>query len=530
MKKILLSTLVFVISFICSINAEIYHVKKDGNDNNNGLSWQNSFVTIQKALNIAKSSDEIWVAEGLYHPTYDYNLNIGDRGKHFRLKSGVAIYGGFSNTGNPGFEEKKPLINKTIICGDLKEDDYWNEQTKSWDNRNDNCYHLFYHPINENFKQNTILDGFTIQNGNANDADSVHIFGGAIFNNENDFQINNCILKNNFAFSGGAIESDNSYLIINNSYFLSNIALNSGGGICALRSKLNITNCVIAENTAMNVMGGGIYAYFTLTKYSEMEIINCTITNNISKSPGGGILIGSQTQMDLDFDPGNTYIFNTILYGNKSQELDKSNELYVAYTGSGLGGTNTGKTTLDYCLLGSGISSVSGGIDEKYCLKYTDPQFVSIGENPYSIKNNSSCIDNGNNDYVNEEYDIRGKGYLRKLNGKDGKQDGLVDIGAYEFNFNIDDVEVKETDFQNNISVYPNPAGDYIEINLETFDPTLKRGVDEGYDIQIFDMLGINVSLAGGRIKGGGRINISNLSPGMYFIKIGNKVEKFVKM
>jgi hypothetical protein len=42
-------------------------------------------------------------------------------------------------------------------------------------------------------------------------------------------------------------------------------------------------------------------------------------------------------------------------------------------------------------------------------------------------------------------------------------------------------------------------------------------------------MLGIAVSTAGGGIKEGGRIDISNLSPGIYFIKIGNRVEKFVK-
>jgi hypothetical protein len=43
-------------------------------------------------------------------------------------------------------------------------------------------------------------------------------------------------------------------------------------------------------------------------------------------------------------------------------------------------------------------------------------------------------------------------------------------------------------------------------------------------------MLGINVSPAGGGIKEGGIINITNLAPGIYFIKIGNKIVKFVKM
>jgi hypothetical protein len=79
-----------------------------------------------------------------------------------------------------------------------------------------------------------------------------------------------------------------------------------------------------------------------------------------------------------------------------------------------------------------------------------------------------------------------------------------------------------------NVIITPNPASDYIEIS--SLIPTLKRGVEECSEIQIFDMLGVNLSPAGGGIKGGGRIDISNLAPGIYFIKIGNRVEKFVKM
>jgi hypothetical protein len=93
--------------------------------------------------------------------------------------------------------------------------------------------------------------------------------------------------------------------------------------------------------------------------------------------------------------------------------------------------------------------------------------------------------------------------------------------------------DVKEyTNKNDRISISPNPAGDYIEIS--SINPTLKRGVDEGSVIQIFDMLGVNVSTPDcftvTPASGGQRIEISFLSPGVYFIKIGNKVDKFVKI
>jgi hypothetical protein len=77
----------------------------------------------------------------------------------------------------------------------------------------------------------------------------------------------------------------------------------------------------------------------------------------------------------------------------------------------------------------------------------------------------------------------------------------------------------------NKFEVLPNPAGDYIYIQ-----PSERWQPSEVLGIQIFDILGICLSPAGGGIKGSERIDISNLSPGMYYIKIGNRVEKFVKI
>jgi hypothetical protein len=126
--------------------------------------------------------------------------------------------------------------------------------------------------------------------------------------------------------------------------------------------------------------------------------------------------------------------------------------------------------------------------------------------------------------YIPVEYE-----YKHPKDSTTRKLDKKMDIGAFEY-FSLSDVAQYNSNNSLEYEIFPNPATDYIEINLNTINPTLKGGVDEGSDIKIFDILGVNVSTAGGGIIGGGRIDISNLSPGIYYIKIGNHVAKFVKM
>ena len=51
----------------------------------------------------------------------------------------------------------------------------------------------------------------------------------------------------------------------------------------------------------------------------------------------------------------------------------------------------------------------------------------------------------------------------------------------------------------------------------------LKHGVDEGYDIQIFDMLGVNVPPAGGELKGVERLIFQILHPACISLKSETK-------
>ena len=91
--------------------------------------------------------------------------------------------------------------------------------------------------------------------------------------------------------------------------------------------------------------------------------------------------------------------------------------------------------------------------------------------------------------------------------------------------------DVNDNEFANNILIFPNPASDFITIQFQTSEVLETSEVSK---VQIFSTLGIDVSPAGGGVNGvdggGFRIDISHLPSGVYFIKIGDRVEKFVKM
>ena len=81
----------------------------------------------------------------------------------------------------------------------------------------------------------------------------------------------------------------------------------------------------------------------------------------------------------------------------------------------------------------------------------------------------------------------------------------------------------------NGASISPNPASDFITIQFQTSEVSKTSEVSS---VQIFDMLGIEIKdLTPALSEGEGvRIDVSHLAAGVYFIRIGDKVEKFVKM
>lgn len=120
------------------------------------------------------------------------------------------------------------------------------------------------------------------------------------------------------------------------------------------------------------------------------------------------------------------------------------------------------------------------------------------------------------------------KFFLRDENGYEQAESVCIKYQANPL------LSIIENDISN-IEIAPNPANDYITINLLSINPTLKRGIEDKSFIEIYDVMGLKIqstpsawqpSINEGNLK----IDISNLAPGIYFVKIGGRVEKFVKM
>ncbi|MCA9711412.1 MAG: hypothetical protein KDK70_36575, partial [Myxococcales bacterium] len=119
------------------------------------LWWLHSFYAL--ALANTCTVNQIWVAEGTYYPDQGVGYTPGERTHSFVMKNNLAIYGGFPNTGGPGFGDRDWAANVTILSGDIG----------SPGDVGDNSYHVVFNN-NNGLNSTAKLDGFTISGGNAN--------------------------------------------------------------------------------------------------------------------------------------------------------------------------------------------------------------------------------------------------------------------------------------------------------------------------------------------------------------------------
>jgi hypothetical protein len=268
-----------------SLYDRVIYVDDDATGNDNGSSWEHAFSDLQLALAEAQAEDEIWVAAGLYKPSY-----TGDRTASFIPLHQVPMYGGFVGD-ETNFDDRNWIDNKSILSGNIG----------GQFNAIDNSYHVVK-VIDE--LADIVLDGFTIQKGRADGLFQDERGGGIYIEDAQSALIANCWIFDNYAVEGGGAwlwELDGGATVTNSLVQGNDAQL--GAGIYYIGTT-TIENGFFLNNIAEN---GILYAE-TLT---DLDLIGCTFYGNIVDQVAGSHLISG---LNSGFMMGE--VVNSIFWGN----------------------------------------------------------------------------------------------------------------------------------------------------------------------------------------------------------------------
>ena len=225
--------------------------------------------------------------------------------------------------------------------------------------------------------KSTVLDGFTITNGNVT-------FGGGIWCSGNsDPWIRNCkITGNTVGMQGGGIYCKNNAAPMITSCVISGNSAVIGGGIMVTQSNLTIENCTISENSA--IFGGGIFA-----GYDTPQVENCIIIGNSADYGGGICCYDSDADIKNCTISGNAADYGGAIFGYGSDSPLVTNCILWGDTAS-MGPEILTVDGIGVCLVQ--YSVVDGGWPG-YAVINADPLFV--GEGDYHLSDASPAIDAG---------------------------------------------------------------------------------------------------------------------------------------
>ncbi len=293
------------------------YVAISGNDENDGLTWDTAFLTIDRALSRVYGTEltpvTIHVGPGTfsssgtgeYFPLSmipDITIHgenqatavldaegiqqhfLGYKDHHFTLSNltlvnGSGVYGGscLLTNSTPVFQDCHFTHNSSIVDGGAIHCDYSSE---------------------------IMISHCTFSFNNSDDE------GGAIYTEMSDITVLDSDFHNNFSYSGGGVYGNNSSGAILDSRFDSNQA-SEGGGYQADLCSILVSGCQFSNNAANRGAGAGFYGgWFTVAEsifsnnygdyggglygsYSDALVKNCLITNNTADIYGGGVYLKS---------------------------------------------------------------------------------------------------------------------------------------------------------------------------------------------------------------------------------------------
>ncbi len=242
--------LVTLLCFASTGQAAIWYVDGDHGISGDGTSWHEAVLTIQEAISMAASWDEIWVRKGVYNLTSSITINDKD----------VRLYGGFT-----GYETS------------LGQRD-WVQNTTTIDGTGyaTTCIYIT--------ADQPTIDGFTVRNCTAGAMYMYDCFSERPL-------LQNMVFADNGSDAvgtrGGALNLFYCAPKILNTSFWGNQA-GAGGAIFAdCGAMAHITNCTFSQNSASN--GGAIYTYGCGAAPPSPVVTNSILWGDSASSQGSEI-------------------------------------------------------------------------------------------------------------------------------------------------------------------------------------------------------------------------------------------------
>ena len=439
MRKLYLSA-AFLLMLGIVANAQTKRYVKPGGTGD-GSTWAAASGNLQTMINASAVNDEVWVAAGTYVPTEKIDASGGVRDVSFILKSGVKIYGGVAE-GATDLIGRDFVANASILSGDL--------------GASGKAYHVV---VSKGSSNNTVLDGFTIQEGRGDLTTTLTGIArnqGAAINITNEQTkavFRNLIIKNNTTSGtgngGGAVFlslQEASECVFEKTTFDTNESVSaSGGGISfsALgTAKLTIKDSKVFSCKATG--GAGIYSFGSAGNIAQLEVLNSIFSLNHgtnTSSTAGAIYVAAFSEATIVnssfynnisafgaisfYNNGSTAsinIYNSIFNGNRKSNSNADPADVKA--------KNLANLSLRYNLLQQDYVGYSG-VSTNYLITNPNPSnlFLSttITDANFLKLVEGVATEKGSNNYA------ANYGLNTDLTGETRLKHNYVDLGAYEF-------------------------------------------------------------------------------------------------
>ena len=415
----------------------IYYVDDDASGNTNGTSWVDAYTDLQTSLNIAIAGDTIYVAGGTYKPSieidFDERGGSDSREATFQIPDSVIIFGGFAGTENTPIsqnvlDERDFATNPSILSGDIG----------TINDSSDNVYHVIY---THNVSATTVLDGFTITNGNANSRSFPNSEGGGWYSigsgsgNVSNPTIRNCIFENNLAYYGAGIYAD----------------ATSDGVV-----NLSLVNCLFRNNLA-SATGGGIFFYGNNAD-APAKITNCVFDANnehISYIPS------ESTETELVFT-------NCIFFGATKLAVVVDHSIREQMLPVFINCIFWDNAAMEESAIIKTINVKNSIVQNDAYLGYgninRDPLFRNAENGDFTLLPSSPAINTGNNDPFPDDITVDAAGNERI-------QGSIIDMGAFESPYYLIFTSLASTSF------FEHNTEAVLDINARIEDNELDAGI-----------------------------------------------------